>query len=229
MRYFFLGFALLIVVVVSMAGFRGEMSRKPPIEVFPDMDRQAKLRPQEPNSFFPSGKSSQLPVAGTIARDQPLPGISHPVTGGKVFPFDEVPATTGRMLTSTNFVEVNPYPITPEFIERGRERFTINCSPCHGALGDGKGITTQFGMAVVANLHDKRIVDMPDGEIFNTITHGKNLMGPYGPHVEIRDRWAIIAYLRALQLTQLARPDDLPESERANLIQSQSNESQTYE
>lgn len=217
MRYFLTGLAFLIILVVSVAGLRGDKSRKPPLEIFPDMDRQLKLRPQEPNAFFASGRSSQLPVEGTIARSQPYAGITHPVTGGPVYPFEEVPVNTGRMLTSTNFVELNPFPVTAALMARGEERFTINCSPCHGALGDGKGITSKFGMAVVANLHDRRIVEMTDGELFNTITQGKNLMSGYAANIPVEDRWAVIAYLRALQLTRLATYDDVPEAERDNL------------
>ena len=100
-------------------------------------------------------------------------------------------------------------------LTRGRERFDIYCAPCHGRLGDSNGITKKIGdMPAVANLHDKRIVDMPDGEIFNTISNGKNLMGAYGPLVPTEDRWAIVAYLRALQLSRLGSLDDLPADQR---------------
>jgi mono/diheme cytochrome c family protein len=103
-------------------------------------------------------------------------------------------------------------------VQRGHERFDIYCSPCHGKLGDGNGITKVIGaMPAVANLHDKRIVEMTDGEIFNTITHGKGLMGSYGPVVPAEDRWAIIAYTRALQLSWLGSPDDLSAEQRAAL------------
>jgi mono/diheme cytochrome c family protein len=109
-------------------------------------------------------------------------------------------------------------PITAEFLSRGQQRFTINCSPCHGALADGNGITKKVGaMAVVANLHDKRIVEMTDGELFHVITNGRNLMGAYAGSVTIEDRWAIISYLRALQLARLGTVDDLPEGLRASL------------
>jgi mono/diheme cytochrome c family protein len=100
-------------------------------------------------------------------------------------------------------------------LERGQQRYQINCLPCHGPLGDGKGITSKFGMSGMANFHDQRLVNMPDGEIFNTITHGKNLMGPYGANVVVEDRWAIIAYVRALQRSQLASVEDVPEDKRS--------------
>ena len=109
-------------------------------------------------------------------------------------------------------------PVTPALLQDGREQFEIYCTPCHGALGDGNGITKKLGvMPSVANLHDPRIVDLPDGEIFNTITHGKNLMGAYGPMVPVRDRWAIIAYVRALQLSWLGSTNDLPPALQAAL------------
>jgi mono/diheme cytochrome c family protein len=92
---------------------------------------------------------------------------------------------------------------------RGQQRYEIYCAPCHSSLGDGNGITKSFGMAVVANLHDPRIVQMTDGELFWVITNGRNLMGPYASQIEIEDRWAIVAYLRALQLASLGSQEDL--------------------
>jgi mono/diheme cytochrome c family protein len=137
---------------------------------------------------------------------------------GPVYPYEDAPVNTGRITGTTNFVELNPLPITAGLLRRGQQRFTINCSPCHGQLGDGNGITKKINaMAVVANLHDKRIVEMADGEQFFVITNGRNLMGAYGANVTVEDRWAIIAYLRALQLSQLGTSDDLPQDLRANL------------
>lgn len=202
MRYFLAGFALLLLVVVSVAGLRGGLSRKPPIEVFPDMDRQPKLRPQTADGFFADGLSSRVPVPGTIARSQP---------------YLDIPRNTGREPGTTNFVEVNPMSITAGLLARGRECFTINCTPCHGGQGDGKGVTSKLGMAVVGNFHDPRIVQQPDGELFATITAGRNLMQGYGPNIAIADRWAIVAYVRALQLSRLASLDEVPAELRANL------------
>ena len=200
MRYFLTLYILLIVAVVGVAGFRGTISRKPPIEVFPDMDRQMKLRPQEPNRFFGNRRSSQPFVPGTIARGMP---------------YKDIPLNTGRITGSTNWVEISPVEITEAVMERGHQRYDIYCTPCHGAAGDGKGITGKYGMVAVANFHDPRLVSMTDGEIFNTITHGKNLMGPYGANIKIEDRWSIIAYLRALQRSRLSTMDDVPEPQKA--------------
>jgi len=216
MRYFI----YIIVIVLTgaaigfgIAGLPGRMSRQPPIEVFPDMDRQAKLRPQKPNDFFPNGVSSQLPPAGTIARSQPVE-----TANGAVYRFEDSPVNTGKITGTTNFIELNPLPVTGQLLARGHERFDIYCSPCHGALGDGNGITKRIGaMPAVANLHDKRIVELTDGEIFNTITFGKNTMGAYGPIVPAADRWAMVAYLRALQLSWLGSTNDLSAEQRAAL------------
>ena len=203
----------VVAVGVGIAGRQGRLSRKPPIEVFPDMDRQLKLRPQQPNDFFPNGLSSQLPPRGTVARSEPIQTVNGPV-----YDFEDAPVNTGRVTGSTNFVETNPLPVNGRLLQRGRERFNIYCSSCHGALGDGNGNNKKLGvMPAVANLQDKRIVEMADGEIFNTITFGKGLMGAHGPLVPVADRWAVVAYLRALQLSQLGSVDDLPPDQQAAL------------
>ena len=187
MRHILLIFALTVALVVVIAGPRGGLSRKPPLQIFSDMKKQMKLLPQKEDAFFADGRSSRLPVPGTVPR-----GAAY----------QDWPVNTGRVTGLTNFVENIPVPVTEQLMARGKQRFEINCLPCHGPVADGKGITSKLGMLTVANLHDKRIVEMPDGEIFNTITYGKGLMGAYGPNVVPQDRWAVIAYLRALQRAQ---------------------------
>jgi len=210
--------AAIGAATIGILGLPGRISHKPPVEIYsdrymPGMDRQPKLRPQEPNSFFANGVSSQLPPAGTVARSEGIETVS-----GKVYPFEVSPVNTGRETGTTNFVETNPLPVTQALIEHGHGRFDIYCAPCHGRLGDGNGITKKVGgMLAVANLHDKRIVEMTDGEIFNTITYGKNTMGPAGPLVPAPDRWAIVAYLRTLQLSWLGTTNDLTAEQQAAL------------
>jgi mono/diheme cytochrome c family protein len=200
-------------VFYGTLGWQGKLSRKPPMELFPDMDRQPKLRPMEPNHFFANGVSSQLPPAGTIARSQPIE-----TANGEVYRFEDSSVNTGKITGTTNFVERNPLALNLQLVERGRDRFDIYCAPCHGKLGDGNGITKKIGvMPSVANLHDPRIIKLADGEIFNTITHGKGTMGAAGPLVATEDRWAIIAYLRALQLSRLGAVDDLTPEQQAAL------------
>jgi mono/diheme cytochrome c family protein len=205
--------AAIGAAVFGMLGLQGSLMRKPPFELFPDMDRQAKLRPQAPFHFFTNGISSQLPPAGTVARSQPIEMAS-----GAVYRFEDSPVNTGRVTGTTNFIETNPLVVNEALLQRGRERFDIYCSPCHGKLGDGNGITKKIGvMPAVANLHDKRIVEMTDGEIFNTVTYGKGLMGAAGPLIPAEDRWAAIAYLRALQLSWLGTTNDLTAEQSAAL------------
>ncbi len=213
MRYVLLILLTMAAVVFGIAGLRGHLSRKPPVEIIPDMNRQFKLRPEAADNFFANDHTSQLPPPGTIPRGRPLQTLNGPV-----YPYEDAPVNTGRITGTTNFVATNPLPVTPALLSQGHEQFEIYCTPCHGALGDGNGITKKLGvMPSVANLHDPRIVDMADGEIFNTLTHGKNLMGAYGPTVPVRDRWAIIAYLRALQLSWLGSTNDLTPDLRAAL------------
>lgn len=214
MRYFLVGWALLVLAVIALAGFRGDTTRQRQLELFPDMDRQPKLRPQEPNRFFANRMSSQPPVEGTVARSEPLQGLRE---GARIYRHDLAAANTGVIPGTTNWVEVTPFAITPEFMERGRDRYQIFCLPCHGPTGDGDWITRRFGMTVVANLHDQRLVEMADGEIFHVITQGRSLMGAYDDKLDVVDRWAVIAYVRALQLSRLGRIEDLPPDQQQQL------------
>jgi mono/diheme cytochrome c family protein len=213
MRYFLLILAVATAAVLGVLGVRGSHFRKPPLYIFPDMEWQLKLRPQTANGFFTNGLSSQPHPPGTIARSTPIQTAMGPV-----FPYEDAPVNTGRVTGTTNYVELNPLSITAALLKRGQQRFTINCSPCHGQLGDGNGITKKVGaMLTVANLHDKRIAEMADGELFYVITNGRNLMQGYGANVTVEDRWAIIAYLRALQMARLGTIDDVPQELRAAL------------
>lgn len=196
MRYFLTIYALIVVAVVSIAGFRGDKSRNTPIEIFPDMDRQPKLHPQSYNKFFEDGLASRQPVTGAISRGSTY--AANPINTGK---------------EGEAFISSMPVEPTRVMLNRGKQRYTIYCAPCHGSIGDGKGITTQYGMVAVANFHDKRILDMPDGQIFHTIGYGKGLMLGYAAQISVEDRWAIVAYIRALQTSRLGFPEDLSESE----------------
>ncbi len=203
--------AALGAATVGMLGLPGRISRKPPVEVysdrfFPAWTASRNCVRRNPTTFLrmASVRNCRPPARWRAAsRFRPL--------DGEVYAFEDSPVNTGRVTGTTNFVDTNPLPVNEALLQRGRERFDIYCAPCHGRLGDGNGITKKIGvMPAVANLHDKRIVELTDGEIFNTITHGKGMMGAAGPLVPTPDRWAIIAYLRALQLSWLGTKDDLP-------------------
>jgi len=222
MRYFLLLFFLTCFGVVAICGFRGSHSSRPQMELFPDMVRQNKVRPQTPSDFFADQYASRLIPAGTVPRGGPyvINGEELKIDGKPVYPYEDSPVNTGRLPGTplpgtTNWVPVNPLAITRQLLERGQQRYQINCLPCHGPDGDGKGITSKYGMVGMANFHDQKFINMSDGEIFNTITYGKTLMASYGANVTVEDRWAIIAYVRALQRSQLATVEDVPEPYRA--------------
>ncbi len=125
---------------------------------------------------------------------------------------------TGLVPGSTNFVATIPLAVNEKLMARGRERFSISCTPCHGPQGDGNGITKKIGaMPVVATLHDKRIVSQTDGELFGVISNGRNLMQGYAANITVEDRWAIVAYVRALQLSKLGSTNDVPPAAQALL------------
>lgn len=202
MRYFLLIFGLLAVTVMGVLGRRGAYFKQPPLEIFTDMDRQPKLRPQQPNLTFANGRSSQDPVPGTVGRGD------H---------YESNPVNTGRAAGSTNFVATIPVPVTEQLMARGQQRFDIYCLPCHGPQGDGNGIVKKYGYATIRSVHEKIVVTQTDGEMFNTITHGKSTMFGYGSQVSIEDRWAIVAYVRALQRSRLGTVDEVPATLKAGL------------
>src|SRR6184192_3767531 len=215
------GFLLisLLLTIAAVAGFRGEKTTNEPWEIFPDMVRQIKVRAQSPLNFFADGRGPRMPVNGTvpIGYEMPKPQTagapeSHSVAG---FSVGTDYIDTGKM--ADRWGTGIPVPVTAQLLRRGRERFNTTCAMCHGATAAGNGITKSYGLATVVTLQDDRIRKMADGEIFNTITNGKNTMMAYGPNVMVADRWAVIAYLRALQRSQGAAIADVPPEHRADL------------
>jgi mono/diheme cytochrome c family protein len=225
LRGFFVIFLLCAIAIVAVFGFRGQVSISPPLEVFPDMVRQMKVRAQAPLNFFADGRGPRLPVTGTVPVGYEMPKAPAPATeAAEVGPWSHPNVSfsvgtdyydTGKM--GDQWGTGIPLEVTPQLIERGQQRFNITCAMCHGATAAGNGITKQYGLATVVSLQDERIRRMSDGEIFNTITHGKNTMLAYGPTIIVPDRWAIIAYLRALQRSQNASVADVPPDHRGDL------------
>ena len=203
MRYAYLTAFFLAVLAVGALGFRGSISTKPPLEVFPDMDRQSKYQPQGESEFFADGRADRPLPAGVVARGA----------------LNADSALARGMNSTGEFVRGFPKALSIDgaFINHGRERYEIYCTPCHGSLADGKGIVAQYGWGGPISLHDDRLRDMPEGEIYNTITHGKNTMFGYADKLDISDRWAVIAYVRALQRSQNGRIGDVPASHKAEL------------
>ena len=225
LRGFFVILLLCTIAILAVFGFRGQVSTAPPLELFPDMVRQMKVRAQAPLNFFADGRGPRLPVAGTVPIGYEMPKPQTAETQAmSVGPWSHPNASfsvgtdyynTGKM--RDQWGTGIPLEVTSELMERGQQRFNITCAMCHGAAAMGNGIVKQHGLATVVSLQDERIRKMSDGEIFNTITNGKNTMMPYGPTIIVPDRWAIIAYLRSLQRSQNAAVADVPPEHRADL------------
>ncbi|MEZ0295431.1 MAG: cytochrome c [Candidatus Methylacidiphilales bacterium] len=173
------------------------------------MDRQQKVKYQTHSEFFADGRAARMPVPGTLAIE--MPARETYFTSGKLG------QNWGAGFPDKNDLTGQPFQITRQDLLRGQERYLIYCKPCHGTLGDANGFTSKFGLQGIANLHQEKFVKMDEGEIFNTITHGKGLMQSYGASISIEDRWKIIAYVRVLQRSQNARIQDVPESQRGSL------------
>lgn len=223
LKYFFGIFGLMILAVIAFAGFRGQKMKHTPIEIFPDMDHQPKFQPQHDTDFFADGRAARAPIPGTVPLGYNVPHASYATdasnnrteTESRGFTDSTDYYNTGMM--GDVFGDGFPVPVTEALMARGQQRFEINCAICHGSTAAGNGMVKQYGLTTIASLQDLRIRQMPDGEIFHTITYGKNTMGAYGPNVTVEDRWAIISYLRALQRSQNSSVNDLSAERRAQL------------
>lgn len=165
-----------------------------------DMHDQPVYEPLESGPFFADGRASRPPVPGTVARDE-----------GDL----ERPLQTGR--EGSAFVARGPLPIDPTLLARGRERYDVFCAPCHDRVGTGDGMIVQRGYRRPPSLHETRLRDAADGYLFDVVTNGFGVMPRYAAQVPAADRWAIVAYVRALQLAQYAPVADLTAAERARL------------
>ena len=203
MRHVYLITLFVCVLLVSILGFRGTNFTAPPLDIFPEwafpsMEHQPKLRPQSASVFFADGRADRVPPAHTVARGM-LREDDHLYRGK-----DAAGAFAGGMPVGLT-VDLN-------FVQRGRDRYQIYCAPCHGANGDGNGITKRYGMGATPTYHDPLLRSMPDGEIFNTITNGKNTMLPYADKLAPEDRWAVVSYVRALQRAQQGTAADVTDA-----------------
>jgi len=165
-----------------------------------DMQDQPKYIPLRPSSFFADGRSERPLVEGTVAR-------GHLNADAALY--------TGK--SGENFVGTFPLPVTRELLERGRQRFNIYCSPCHDRLGTGLGMIVRRGYRQPPSYHIDRLRQAPVGYIFDVISNGFGAMPDYAAQIEPHDRWAIVAWVRVLQLSQHASVNDVPPDTRAQL------------
>ncbi len=213
-------YGTIVVIFLAMippaviAWARAVNSSQPRIHLIQDMDNQPKFRAQHANALFADGRAMRPPITGTVARgglnedDHYYRGISN----------GQWAATFPPQVA-----------LTMDLLQRGRERFNIYCQPCHGLAGYGDGMVNKRAMVLMnlgvngttwvqpKSVHEQQIREQPVGQYFNTITNGVRNMPAYGPQIPVADRWAIVAYVRALQRSQNARPDDALPAQRVQL------------
>lgn len=169
-----------------------------------DMHDQPKYKPLAASRFFPDGRASRPFPVGVIAR-------------GHLNDNDTV--HTG--LANGKFVPDIPVPVNMALLSRGHERFDIYCAPCHGRIGDGRGMIARRGFMIPSDLNSPRVRQAPPGYIFGVITNGYGAMPDYRDQVPVADRWAIIAYVRALERSRQATLADVPPDHRSDLEKGQ--------
>jgi mono/diheme cytochrome c family protein len=177
---------MLVVAVVALASLTAACRQ--------DMHDQPKFIPLRPSNFFADGRSARPLVEGVVARGQLKDDAAFYAGKGP----------DGKPL------DAFPFPVTKAVIERGHERFNIYCAPCHSRLGDGNGMIPRRGFRHPPSYHVDRLRKVPNGYIFDVITNGFGAMPDYATQIPPRDRWSIVSYVRALQLSQNASITDVP-------------------
>jgi len=200
--------AALAGAALALAGCRGQTSEDPPMAPERNMYDTERYNPESYSQLYADHRTMRVPVEGTLARDRYE---------------DDPEIATGLLPDKSNYVMTIPQTAVQraggaeKMLARGQERFNIYCAPCHGRTGDGKGMVVckrenptdaceSRGFAPLPSYEDARLRHMPDGQLFATITHGVRTMPAYGPQVPVADRWAIVSYVRALEMSQMAAP-----------------------
>ncbi len=183
-------------------GCRGQSSEDPPVHLIRGpMYNQPRFDASAESDLFPDHRTNRPVPTGTVAQ-------------GSLNDDDFLSRGKGA---DGKFARGFPMEVTAATIARGEERYDIYCTPCHGPVGTGDGMVAKRGFAGVANLQDERIRGLAEGELYSAIANGVRLMPSYGLQVNEQDRWAIVAYLRALQRSQNAKTSDLNEADQKRL------------
>jgi len=206
-------YLVVVIIVLSWVPLavilraRNTMSSKPRIHIIQDMDNQQKFKTQARNRLFADRRAMRRPATGTVARGE--------LNGDDAY---------YRGMVGEDWIETLPIPVTMQLMERGRERFDVFCAPCHGLAGAGDGMVAKRAEELQegtwtppASFHSELVRGRTDGHLFNTITNGIRNMPAYAPQIPVEDRWAIVAYIRALQRSQGAPLEDVPADLRAQL------------
>lgn len=215
MRIFIFIYILVIISTIAILGFRGSITEKEPIEIFSDMDRQAKYKPQAENDFYKNRQNDRLPPKLTVPRGNALKQkeVFNPDYKGKSS--EDILLFSGRD-EDGEFTDIFPYPTDNELMELGKKTYSIYCLTCHGIAGDGNGVTKPYGV-LATSYHDDRLREAKDGYIYDVIANGKGLMYGLKDRISNKERWAVVLYLRALQLSQNTPIELLSTSEKLEL------------
>ena len=229
--------AVAVVAVIGFFGLQGKKSKDTPVYVFDDMDYQSKYKPQGENTFFADGRDARPPVAGTVARGNGLApltvfaadyrraeSLNPAFVTGKDAAGAFLPAFPAKSLVVLPGGELAPFKVDARLLELGRAKYQVYCAVCHGAAADGNGIMKvrsavegDAAIATIANLQAPLFRAYPHGQIFDVITNGKNTMQPYGDKLSPEERWAVVAYVRALQLSQAMPAELVPAAVKATV------------
>lgn len=177
-----------------------------------DMQDQPKMKPFRRSTFFADGLSGRQPIQGTVARGF-LRDNHEYFTGKRSAGSAAATPQPGAENAFADDIDTFPLPITEDIVKRGRERYDIFCGACHGLTGNGDGMIVRRGFRRAASFHEDRLRQAPVGHFFDAITNGWGAMPPYAQQIAVQDRWAIVAYVRALQLSHqntLATPGASP-------------------
>jgi mono/diheme cytochrome c family protein len=193
----------LSALAASLAGCREDPSSDPPVLLERNMFDQERYNPQSWSDFFDDHRTMRTPIEGTLSREDwdRYAGNEELLTGmandGNGFVL-QIPAAA-----------IEQHGDLKSMVERGQERFNIYCAPCHSRTGDGKGMVARAkdSFPSVTNLHEAKIKNMPDGQLFATMTNGVRTMPSYAAQIPLRDRWAIVAYVRALEMAQVSQAE----------------------
>ena len=198
-------FSLLFFILLFSFGCRGYRTSTPPIHLNPNFDWQSKFRAQRlplntPDYTVPYGNRAEM----------------NDLKSREKYLKKDIEFYTGKNVKG-EFIKDIPLPLTEDFLLRGQERFNIYCSVCHDKYGTGKGLVTARCFVMPPNFHDARILNYKNGEFFNVITNGIRSMPSYAKQIPESDRWAIIAYIRALQKTRQFRVNQIPADKLAEI------------
>ena len=193
---------LLVAFSLMVSCERGAVSSEPPIHVNPNMDSQNKYKAQNESGYFADGMVNRMPIEGVVATSEAFENSEYYFAKTQ----------DGKL------IEKAPIPFTSEVLARGQDRYSIYCTPCHGGVGNGKGIIINRGFLPPPDFHQDKYRDYTDGQIFDIITNGFRNMPSYKHQIPVEDRWAIVGFVRALQRSQNAQIEDVPLDMRDKLV-----------